>query len=134
MARTQAASINVLELKGIAEGLKLCLRLGNLNLLKVWSELDSTTAIAWANGKGVIPWTALRDLRLIHHISSQLTKLKASHVFREGNRVADCLASLQSSIGTSVLQPSHQSAEIVGRFAGDGGRYPSVSFGIDRSE
>ncbi|KAK1302693.1 hypothetical protein QJS10_CPB12g01020 [Acorus calamus] len=58
-ARTRAASINLLELKGILAGL----RLNRGNTSKVWSESDSTTAVAWAQGKGIIPWTALRDLR-----------------------------------------------------------------------
>ncbi|KAK1307775.1 hypothetical protein QJS10_CPA09g01182 [Acorus calamus] len=51
-AHTRFAPINVLELQGIAEGLKLCLRLGNVHHMKFWSESDSTTVIAWANGNG----------------------------------------------------------------------------------
>ncbi|KAK1322401.1 hypothetical protein QJS10_CPA03g01909 [Acorus calamus] len=49
--RSRAASINILELRGILAGLRMCKDLS----LNVWSESDSTTAVAWAQEKEVIP-------------------------------------------------------------------------------
>ncbi|KAK1282399.1 hypothetical protein QJS10_CPB22g00244 [Acorus calamus] len=46
-ARTRAASINILELQGILVGLRLCRGFHT----KVWSETDSSMAIAWALGR-----------------------------------------------------------------------------------
>ncbi|KAK1278312.1 hypothetical protein QJS04_geneDACA023361 [Acorus gramineus] len=107
-ARTRAASINLLELKGILD--ELCLSKGNTS--KVWSESDSTTAVAWAQGKGIFPWAALRDLREIKTLVALLTDWKISHVFREGNRVADVLAHWQSPLGSIVLSPNQMNHEI----------------------
>ncbi|KAK1308283.1 hypothetical protein QJS10_CPA09g00726 [Acorus calamus] len=51
-ARIRACSINLLELKGVVAGMKLAQRMG---AQQIWSETDSTTAVAWAHGKGLIP-------------------------------------------------------------------------------
>ncbi|KAK1314284.1 hypothetical protein QJS10_CPA06g00011 [Acorus calamus] len=111
-ARTNAASINVLELKGTAHGLKLYHNLGYPSQLKVWSESDSSTAIAWSKGKGLVPWSAFRDLRLIQQISAQFLDWKVSYTFRDGNRVADILAATRSSMGSSIFDPLHLPGDV----------------------
>ncbi|KAK1326813.1 hypothetical protein QJS10_CPA01g01649 [Acorus calamus] len=102
-ARTRASSINILELKGIVAGIKLC---STLHAPRIWSETDSTTAKAWAEGKGLIPWNAFRDLRQLRFLVGQLIDWKITHVYREANSVADLLASTQSTIDTSIFSPS----------------------------
>ncbi|KAK1278554.1 hypothetical protein QJS04_geneDACA017203 [Acorus gramineus] len=86
--------------------------LGSSDSLQILSESDSTTAVAWAVGKGHIPWAAFRDIRLLHQLTAPLKEWKISHVYREGNRVADCLAAAQSEIGVSYLQPSQLGNDI----------------------
>ncbi|KAK1280891.1 hypothetical protein QJS04_geneDACA017709 [Acorus gramineus] len=65
--------------------------------------------VAWALGRGLIPWNALRDLREIQHISSRFKIGKVYHVYREGNRVADALAAWQTKIGSTIFRPSQLS-------------------------
>ncbi|KAK1286204.1 hypothetical protein QJS10_CPB20g00805 [Acorus calamus] len=43
-ARVRAASINILEFKGLVEGLSLC---SSLITPRIWLETDSTTVVAW---------------------------------------------------------------------------------------
>ncbi|KAK1279308.1 hypothetical protein QJS04_geneDACA023006 [Acorus gramineus] len=107
-ARTRAASINILELQGILAGLRLCRGFHN----KVWSESNSSTAVAWAMGRGTIPWTAFRYLREIEEIANTFSEWKITHIYREGNRVADALAALQSTMGSTLFSPSQLNNEI----------------------
>ncbi|KAK1311822.1 hypothetical protein QJS10_CPA07g00882 [Acorus calamus] len=79
-ARVRAASINILELKGLVEGLSLC---SSLITPRIWLETDSTTVVAWIQGKGHVPWTAFRDLRRFHCLTSSLCEWKVSHTYRE---------------------------------------------------
>ncbi|KAK1257350.1 hypothetical protein QJS04_geneDACA012756 [Acorus gramineus] len=51
-------SINLLEFRGILQGLKLARA---LDISKIHMESDSSTAIAWVQGQGSLPWQALRD-------------------------------------------------------------------------
>ncbi|KAK1322392.1 hypothetical protein QJS10_CPA03g01906 [Acorus calamus] len=46
-ARVRAASINILELKGLVEGLRLC---STFQTKQIWLETDSTTVVAWVSG------------------------------------------------------------------------------------
>ncbi|KAK1299121.1 hypothetical protein QJS10_CPB14g01336 [Acorus calamus] len=87
----------VRENQWIVEGIKLCV---NHGATKIWSESDSTTALAWANGRGIIPWSAFRLLRQLSSLLSNVKSWKSSHVYREGNTVADYLASAQSEVGS----------------------------------
>ncbi|KAK1259493.1 hypothetical protein QJS04_geneDACA023252 [Acorus gramineus] len=104
--RSCAASINILELQGMAYGLKLCTGLPNSNKLSIWAETDSTTVVAWTQGRGTIPWFAFRDLRFIKQTLAQFASWRVSHIFREGNRVADFLAAARSSLGSTIYAPS----------------------------
>ncbi|KAK1301037.1 hypothetical protein QJS10_CPB13g01153 [Acorus calamus] len=81
--------INILEFKAILHELKMSIAKG---LTKVHMESDSMTAIAWVLGRGCIPWRAFRDQSELRYLLPLLKAWKASHVFREGNQVADHLA------------------------------------------
>ncbi|KAK1308140.1 hypothetical protein QJS10_CPA09g00446 [Acorus calamus] len=72
---------------------------------KLWIESDSTTALAWLQGRGNIPWTATRSLRNIHFFLQHLEEWKSSHIHREGNSPADILAAFQSIRGESLILP-----------------------------
>ncbi|KAK1272190.1 hypothetical protein QJS04_geneDACA016200 [Acorus gramineus] len=81
-------------------------------------------AVAWALGRVLILWNALRDLGKIQHLSSKFAKWKVSHVYREGNQVLDALAAWQgnqvanafttwqSEIGSIIFRPSQLNSEI----------------------
>ncbi|KAK1321880.1 hypothetical protein QJS10_CPA03g01261 [Acorus calamus] len=101
-ARVRDCSINLLELKGIVAGIQIALSIG---AQQVWSETDSTAAIAWAKGRGTIPWTALRDIRSLHNITASFKEWRISHIYREGNRVADLLAAHQPIMGIFTFSP-----------------------------
>ncbi|KAK1276565.1 hypothetical protein QJS04_geneDACA011784 [Acorus gramineus] len=82
-------SINILELQGILEGIRLALK---HRRSKLWIEGDSSTAISWVNGRGSPSWTATRTLSAISHSLRSLTRWKASHIRHEANQLADLLA------------------------------------------
>ncbi|KAK1309975.1 hypothetical protein QJS10_CPA08g00990 [Acorus calamus] len=100
--RSSLPSINLLELKGIISGLTLGLLLGSP---KICFESDSTTALAWAKGKGSPPWAALRLLRKLWQGLAQLKEWRFQHVYREGNCPADLLASRKQTMGEQIIYP-----------------------------
>ncbi|KAK1326764.1 hypothetical protein QJS10_CPA01g01971 [Acorus calamus] len=98
--RSQAASINILELKGLLAGL----RLQNLPGSLVWSELDSTTVVAWALGRGLIPWNALRDLQIsLRHGNLKLTVHSSASVNTNSSSAATAFFDADS--GPFFLSP-----------------------------
>ncbi|KAK1270111.1 hypothetical protein QJS04_geneDACA020970 [Acorus gramineus] len=100
--RLDLPSINLLELKAIEQGVLLG---SSICAHKLWIECDSTTALAWLNGRGNTPWTAIRSLRNIHPYLDQLEDWKATHIHREGNSPADILAAFESMRGESIFLP-----------------------------
>ncbi|KAK1316022.1 hypothetical protein QJS10_CPA05g01454 [Acorus calamus] len=54
-ACVRACSINILELKGVVAGVTLA---QSSKASHVWSETDSTTVVAWSQGRGIIPRSA----------------------------------------------------------------------------
>ncbi|KAL2491819.1 Uncharacterized protein Adt_27447 [Abeliophyllum distichum] len=76
------------ELRAILDGLILAQRLG---LSVLWVESDSTLAINCIT-KGGGPWHIQATLRHIRHLLA-LDRDTITHIFREGNQVADLLAS-----------------------------------------
>ncbi|KAK1296336.1 hypothetical protein QJS10_CPB15g00639 [Acorus calamus] len=88
--------INILELKGILEGIKLAARRHSSRL---WIEGDSQTAICWINGRGSPPWQAIKTLAAIKHLLPLFLEWKASHIRRETNCPADLLASWRKQDG-----------------------------------
>ncbi|KAK1279051.1 hypothetical protein QJS04_geneDACA014754 [Acorus gramineus] len=109
-ARSRATSINHLELLGILAGLQL--NCAGTPILKYVSESVSSTAMTWAKGRGNIPWTVFQTLRQIKVITDTLSEWKVTHVYREGNRVVDALAALQSQIGSIFFPSSKLTSEI----------------------
>ncbi|KAK1316680.1 hypothetical protein QJS10_CPA05g01848 [Acorus calamus] len=99
--QSNPTSINLLEFQGLLKGLELGIRLG---AMRIWFEADSTTAIAWVKDKGSLPWTALRMKRKMQQGLALLNDWKISHIPREGNSVADLLASHRTSNGESIFQ------------------------------
>ncbi|KAK1256495.1 hypothetical protein QJS04_geneDACA001486 [Acorus gramineus] len=100
--RLDLPSINLLELKAIEQGVLLG---SSIHAHKLWIESDSITALAWLNGRGTTPWTAIRSLRNIHQYLDQLEDWKATHIHREENSPADILAASQSMRGESIFLP-----------------------------
>ncbi|KAL2527183.1 Uncharacterized protein Adt_12237 [Abeliophyllum distichum] len=76
------------ELRAILDGIILAQRLG---LSVLWVESDSTLAIHCIT-KGGGPWHIQATLRHIRHLLA-LDRDTITHIFREGNQVADLLAS-----------------------------------------
>ncbi|KAL2471459.1 Uncharacterized protein Adt_39595 [Abeliophyllum distichum] len=76
------------ELRAILDGIILAQRLG---LSVLWVESDSTLAIHCIT-KGGGPWNIQATLRHIRHLLA-LDRDTITHIFREGNQVADLLAS-----------------------------------------
>ncbi|KAK1299002.1 hypothetical protein QJS10_CPB14g01038 [Acorus calamus] len=102
-------SINLLAHKAILHGLKLAAASG---LPKVHMESDSTTAIAWVHGKGCIPWRALRTQTELINLLPSFDAWQASHVFHEGNQVADHLASWRDTSGSTTIAPHEAGQEL----------------------
>ncbi|KAK1321207.1 hypothetical protein QJS10_CPA03g00057 [Acorus calamus] len=100
--RLDLPTINLLELKAIEQGVKLS---STMQACKLWIETDSTTALAWLEGRGNIPWTAIRSLRNTHHYLQHLVDWKVTHIHREGNSPADILAAFKSMRGESIFLP-----------------------------
>ncbi|KAK1305041.1 hypothetical protein QJS10_CPB11g01559 [Acorus calamus] len=96
----------------LASGLQLSVALPNTEALSVWVETDSTTIKAWVQGHGSIPWTAFRDLRLIHNLLQQFDGWRLSHIYKEGNHVADFLAAARSSLGSTLFDPSQLGCDL----------------------
>ncbi|KAK1307937.1 hypothetical protein QJS10_CPA09g00577 [Acorus calamus] len=96
------SSINILELKGFYEGIKLALKHRKTRL---WLEGDSKTAVAWINGMGSPPWQAYRPLTAVRHALTSLSLWKASHICREANQPADLLAALRTQDGEESIPP-----------------------------
>ncbi|KAL2471104.1 Uncharacterized protein Adt_39240 [Abeliophyllum distichum] len=76
------------ELRAILDGIILAQRLG---LSVLWVESDSTLAIHCIT-KGGGPWHIQATIRHIRHLLS-LDRDTITHIYREGNQVADLLAS-----------------------------------------
>ncbi|KAL2466229.1 RNase H domain-containing protein [Abeliophyllum distichum] len=76
------------ELRAILDGIILAQRLG---LSVLWVESDSTLAIHCIT-KGGGPWHIQATIRHIRHLLA-LDRDTITHIYREGNQVADLLAS-----------------------------------------
>ncbi|KAL6144350.1 hypothetical protein ACLB2K_055044 [Fragaria x ananassa] len=77
------------ELQAIIHAVSMASRKGWRSL---WIECDSAIAIQFlANNKGSVPWRLRADWINCCSILSSM-QVRFSHIFREGNHVADCLA------------------------------------------
>ena len=91
-----------IELLSIKKGLELCLEKGLLNVIV---ESDSLAAIHLIHkGASVLNWKCVNIVDRIN-VLKNLLNLKFFHIFREGNQVADHLATETLSLKISkVLQ------------------------------
>ncbi|KAL6493350.1 hypothetical protein OROGR_033109 [Orobanche gracilis] len=81
-------SNNFAELHGIWRGLQLCLDKG---FHKIWVEVDSSTALNLIRRNFTAHWECRLIIDKIHILLNKLD-VRFSHIFREGNSVADFLA------------------------------------------
>ncbi|KAL6582732.1 hypothetical protein OROMI_004810 [Orobanche minor] len=79
---------NFVELYAIWRGLDLC---SNMNFAKVWVETDSTTTLHLIN-KCKASHCLLHGLLIKIWVLMEKVDTRFSHIFREGNVVADWLA------------------------------------------
>ncbi|XP_077228479.1 uncharacterized protein LOC143861436 [Tasmannia lanceolata] len=81
--------ILALEIRAVLEGLRLASSWG---LTKIWIEVDSKTAADIIMGTSKTPWKCFTHIQVIPHLLSRLVQWKVSHIWREGNSVADYLS------------------------------------------
>ncbi|KAL6558441.1 hypothetical protein OROMI_018791 [Orobanche minor] len=81
-------SNNYAELYAIWRGLEFCLQ---RNFIKVWVECDSTLALRMINNRGKSNWHLHGLLIKIWTIIDKM-EVRFSHIYREGNVIADWLA------------------------------------------
>ncbi|KAL2505586.1 RNase H domain-containing protein [Abeliophyllum distichum] len=81
-------SILEVEFKAVEMGLRLCWQ-SNFN--KVWVEVDSKAAMLLCIQKDKGPLEVQYTLESIHHYTSKMD-IHFSHIWREGNKVADWFA------------------------------------------
>ncbi|KAL2506936.1 Uncharacterized protein Adt_22557 [Abeliophyllum distichum] len=78
-------SILEAELKAVATGLRLCWQ---KNINKVWVEVDSKAAMLLCIQQDKGPWEVQYILESIHQSVNKM-ETQFSHIWREGNKVAD---------------------------------------------
>ncbi|KAL0318099.1 UNVERIFIED_CONTAM: putative ribonuclease H protein [Sesamum calycinum] len=76
------------ELKAIYRGVKLCI---DSNIRKIWVATDANVALKLISSPSQGPWHLQYLLQQIRNLLPQ-TEFKISHIFREGNQVADYFA------------------------------------------
>ncbi|KAL2457503.1 Uncharacterized protein Adt_46351 [Abeliophyllum distichum] len=81
-------SILEAELKAVATGLRLCWQ---KNINKVWVEVDSKAAMLLCIQQDKGPWEVQYILESIHQSVNKM-ETQFSHIWREGNKVADWFA------------------------------------------
>ncbi|XP_077226304.1 uncharacterized protein LOC143859509 [Tasmannia lanceolata] len=83
--------INLLELQAILMGIQLAAK---HKFKKVWIESVSSLAVNIINNNAECPWKAIPVLAHIRRSLQNFHSWKASHIWREGNAVADVLSKL----------------------------------------
>ena len=64
-------------------------------------EIDSSTVLDYIRTPSLVPWQLrVRWLNCLYRISTMT--FKSSHIFREGNRVADALANHGTSLSKQI--------------------------------
>ncbi|KAL6146202.1 hypothetical protein ACLB2K_056885 [Fragaria x ananassa] len=67
----------------------------------VWLEINSSTVLDYIRTPSLVPWQLrVRWLNCLYRISTMT--FKSSHIFREGNRVADALANHGTSLSEQI--------------------------------
>ncbi|XP_077231933.1 uncharacterized protein LOC143868422 [Tasmannia lanceolata] len=88
-ANVEVEDILALEIHAVLEGLQLAAFLG---IDKIWMEVDSKSAADVINGISKIPWRCFHRIQEIHQLLSLFLQWRISHIWREGNSVADFLS------------------------------------------
>ncbi|XP_077226476.1 uncharacterized protein LOC143859710 [Tasmannia lanceolata] len=100
--------ILALEIRAVLEGLRLASSWG---LTKIWIEVDSKTAADIIMATSKTPWKCFTHIQVIHHLLSRLVQWKVSHIWREGNSVADYLSKQNCPCkGYGLPFPGHPSS------------------------
>ncbi|KAK1266749.1 hypothetical protein QJS04_geneDACA016665 [Acorus gramineus] len=102
-AKTARNSINQLELMAIGQSIKMALELG---FPKLWVESDSKVALLWITSCNIVPWKVRRLINSIKEDCIKFSSIKFSHIHREGNSLADLLASSQRQMGVTWYRTS----------------------------
>ncbi|KAL0349756.1 UNVERIFIED_CONTAM: putative ribonuclease H protein [Sesamum radiatum] len=91
------------ELKAIYRGVKLCI---DSNIRKIWVETDANVALKLISSPSLGPWHLQNLLQQIRNLLSQ-TEFKISHIFREGNQVADFANQAYFNQHLTILSPDN---------------------------
>lgn len=105
MVNIGSVSSFVAELWGLREGLRLCL---SLNIQRIQIEMDSAVIVNILKDRRQASQALSVLMMDCHCLLQQFATYSITHVFREGNAVADRLANLghQAPVGTTILQDS----------------------------
>ncbi|XP_077249345.1 uncharacterized protein LOC143888834 [Tasmannia lanceolata] len=87
--RHACEEIHILELKAILHGIRLA---KSKNILRIWIESDSLTAVNVIKKIWACPWKAIPVVADIREALSPLHQWDKSHVWREANSAADFLS------------------------------------------
>ncbi|XP_062028853.1 uncharacterized protein LOC133744833 [Rosa rugosa] len=105
------------ELIAVIEAIRLACLKGWLNL---WVEVDSLILLSFINDPLKVPWRLRTQWKNCLHMSRQLN-IHFSHIYREGNSVADKLATFGALHGDSVwwdVMPQFLHLALGGDFSG----------------
>ncbi|XP_077232558.1 uncharacterized protein LOC143869883 [Tasmannia lanceolata] len=94
--------ILALEIRAVLAGLQMASSLG---LVSIWMEVDSKSAADVINGKTKIPWRCFNRIQVIHQLLSQFHNWRITHIWREGNSVADFLSKRKCSCKGTDIPP-----------------------------
>lgn len=96
----QPTSNNLAELEALHQGIKLFLK---CNLCKVFIEDDSQIIVNAIRKWSTPNWVLNSHLDVILTLIDKLDNYRISHIFREGNQLADHLANLGADGANSLL-------------------------------
>ena len=92
-------SNNLAELEALHQGIKLCLK---FNLFKVCIEGDSQIIVNAIRKRSTPNWVLESQLGVVLSLIDKLEDYRISHIYREGNQLADQLANCGAD-GNSIL-------------------------------
>ncbi|KAK4392368.1 hypothetical protein Sango_2014600 [Sesamum angolense] len=114
------------EISAVAKGLEIA---HNRGLNDIWVEMDSNVGIALIKEKYTGHWKVQHLLAKIHYLCSSMTVL-FSHIFREGNTVADFFANKAVMEKSSqILSPEQIDRKAKGLISLDRFDLPNIRLG-----
>ncbi|KAI3443768.1 hypothetical protein Pfo_000433 [Paulownia fortunei] len=116
---------SVAELHAVLRGLMLAIERG---FTRIWIEVDSKLVVQLLTGNSMANWThqsfITRDRSLLRGVEYKIT-----HLLREGNKVADCLANMACILlDSNVFQQNNIPNEICGLVKADTLKLTSFRF------